>query len=710
MMRNIFLILVFISSLAFARPVEQNIFVKVHFDNKSIEVYDTIYAEPDSNGAVYFELGKNFEALSANNSDVLIFLDSTATYNRFKIFSRDTAKGNGPFIIKYSGVIKGKLIESPEYGRSFSETDGIISKNGVYLAGASGWVPVFGDALFTFNLYVEIDKDWNIVSQGKRTGNEVMGEKRMVTYQCPYPMEEVYLIGGKWTEYQKQFGNVLVEAYLQTPDEDLANKYIEATNGYLKLYEKMLGDFPFERFALVENFWETGYGMPSFTLLGQKVIRFPWILYSSYPHELLHNYWGNSVYVDYSKGNWCEGITAYMADHLFKEQSGMGATYRRNALQKYLDYAAEGNDFPISEFISRHSASEEAVGYGKTLMVFHMLRMKYGDEKFLEAWRYLYDHYKFKKASFDDIRLSFETVTGDSLRDYFDQWINRKGAPAIKLSNVIVGQEEGRLKLNFTLEQKQVEEVFDLDVPVAVFYENETRPEITWVSMNQRKQEFIFSGDPGKRPLAIQVDPEFDIFRLLDRSEVPVTISTLLGKNDHLIIYPRLSPLYNEYFEFAQSFQKFLKDQNKSAKLLADGTVTSIPDNKVVWILGKENRYALLNKNLEKLNATLSPEKKELVSKTDESGTAVFTFANPDDNSQSFGYIVTSDMYALPNLIRKMPHYGKYSYIGFKDRILQNTLKGVYPVLDSPMIYTLKYKSGAPEVNIKYPPRKALAE
>ena len=40
--------------------------------------------------------------------------------------------------------------------------------------------------------------------------------------------------------------------------------------------------------------------MPSFTLLGPQVIRFPFILTSSYPHEILHNWWGNSVFVDYA--------------------------------------------------------------------------------------------------------------------------------------------------------------------------------------------------------------------------------------------------------------------------------------------------------------------------------------------------------------------------------------------------------------------------
>jgi len=55
---------------------------------------------------------------------------------------------------------------------------------------------------------------------------------------------------------------------------NLATRYLDATERYLALYEPMLGDYPFSKFALVENFWETGYGMPSFTLLGEQIIRF----------------------------------------------------------------------------------------------------------------------------------------------------------------------------------------------------------------------------------------------------------------------------------------------------------------------------------------------------------------------------------------------------------------------------------------------------
>ncbi len=123
-------------------------------------------------------------------------------------------------------------------------------------------------------------------------------------------------------------------AFLRKPDQALADRYLDATAQYLEMYRGLLGPYPYSKFALVENFWETGYGMPSFTLLGEQIIRFPFILHSSYPHELLHNWWGNGVFVDLAGGNWCEGLTAYLADHLIAEQRGQGADHRRAILQK----------------------------------------------------------------------------------------------------------------------------------------------------------------------------------------------------------------------------------------------------------------------------------------------------------------------------------------------------------------------------------------
>jgi len=211
----------------------------------------------------------------------------------------------------YSGAFDFGLSDArEEYTRGFRETHGIVGQQGVYLAGSGFWYPRFDDGLLEFEMQVAQPQGWHVISQGNGTSRDADGRAR---WDSAGPMEEIYLTGGPLMVYREPTGAVEALVYLREPDDALAARYLGATAQYLEMYRGLIGPYPYGKFALVENFWETGYGMPSFTLLGPKVIRFPFILHSSYPHEILHNWWGNSVFVDYTTGNWCEGLTAYMA-------------------------------------------------------------------------------------------------------------------------------------------------------------------------------------------------------------------------------------------------------------------------------------------------------------------------------------------------------------------------------------------------------------
>ncbi len=324
-------------------------------------------------------------------------------------------------VLSYEGVIDfGLADEKEQYSKGIRETHGILGPEGIFLSGSTAWIPQFADEMIRFTVEVEAPADWHVISQGNGSSNAPGGSDgtRRAEWDSGADLEQIYLVGGPLVAQREMAGSVEVLVYLHEQDEALSRKYLDATARYIEMYRKLIGVYPYEKFALVENFWETGYGMPSFTLLGEQVIRLPFILHSSYPHEILHNWWGNSVFVDYESGNWCEGLTAYMADHLIQEQRGNGDGYRRGSLQKYRNYVKAGQDFPLSEFRTRHSAATEAVGYGKSLMLFHMLRQSVGDDAFRTAMSDFYRKNRGKRASFDDIRISFESVTGEDFSSF----------------------------------------------------------------------------------------------------------------------------------------------------------------------------------------------------------------------------------------------------------------------------------------------------
>jgi len=715
-MQNIKIIFSFLSVLiginSFSQMIHHDLDVKLSIENKSIEVIDSVTIPKEilkDKSTITFLLNENLVPVPYDNSITISKISMKEEGIIFDKYFMPVTHNDKDLVIaiKYAGIITEEISAgADEYARGFSETNGIICDAGVYLAASTYWIPTFDESLLSFDLTVTLRSDWNVVSQGDRVVNQVKNDQRTVKYQCKNPTEEVYLISAGWTEYEKKSEDVLFQAFLRTPDSALAFKYIDATSNYLDMYVKLVGPYPYQKFALVENFWETGYGMPSFTLLGEKIIRFPWILYTSYPHELLHNWWGNSVYVDFEKGNWCEGLTAYMADHLLKEQAGQGADYRRTTLQKFTDYVNAENDFPVIEFRSRNNAAEEAIGYGKCLMFNHMLRKSMGDKNFIKAYQSFYKDNVYKISTFDDIRKSLQWHSEKELDPLFDQWLLRKGAPSFELSNVRTEKVEGGFNLQFSLIQNQDEEVFFTDVPVAIYMANNV--ELITVTSDKRTNSYSFKFP--SEPLKIEVDPQFDVFRRLDKAEVPPSLSQLFGSSDGMIILPKSSPLIEEYKSLAETWKRTQEKQGKSLQIIFDEELDHLPVDKSTWIIGFENKFAGMFDIQKDYQTVFNPEQTELISKLESEGSLVYAIPHPENNAYTVGFVGTNVKQAVPGLTRLLSHYGKYSFLGFEGERPNNILKGNFPALDSPLFYAIPNDGEFMESTAQLAPAKALID
>jgi hypothetical protein len=599
---------------------------------------------------------------------------------------------DGVLELSYAGELYYELSdEREEYTRGFRETAGVIGEEGIFLSAATVWYPRFDDGLIEFELELAVPADWHVVSQGNGSSRD---ERGMARWSSGGPMDEIYLCGGPLLLYREAAGAVEGQVYLRERDDALAERYLGATAQYLEMYRELIGPYPYGKFALVENFWETGFGMPSFTVLGPTVIRFPFILHSSYPHEILHNWWGNSVFVDYASGNWCEGLTAYMADHLVQEQRGRGAEYRRGTLQKYRDYVKEGRDFPLVEFRSRHSAATEAVGYGRSLMGFHMLRRQFGDDAFRATLARFYREQKGSRASFGDLRRYFEEETGQKLGPFFEAWIERTGAPELRVEvaevlEVIVPAGAG-YQLRGTLRQVQAGDPFPLEVLLAVRTESGSTTHT--VQMDRREQPFELELDGD--PLLLQVDPWFDLFRQLDPRETPPSIGQLFGAPRILALLPAAAS-----DETRQRYRELLEgwvSESHEIEIRMDDEVPTLPADRSVWIVGRENRHAAAQlADGGPAGLAVGDERvgflEESVPFTDHSLVAIRR--HPQNLELVLGWLVVEPDAAFPGLGRKLPHYGKYSYLAFEGEEPTNVIKGQWEPSGSPLRVDLRPES-----------------
>ncbi len=601
--------------------------------------------------------------------------------------------------LKYKGKIHHALDDS-------EETPGLISPDGVFLARSTAWYPVFSDnELVTFDLQIRLPAGWGAVSQGELRKDKPEGQHRLLQWVEDYPQDDIYVVASRYHEYRQAIGGISAMVWLRSKDDALAEKYIKATGQYIDLYNNLIGPYPYKKFALVENFWETGFGMPSFTLLGSRVIRFPFIIFSSYPHEILHNYWGNGVFVDYESGNWSEGLTAYLADHLFQEQRGEGAGHRRSVLQKYTDFVNESRDFPLTEFRSRHSPATEAVGYGKTLMLFHMLRRQLGDEKFKTALQAFYQKHRFGFASFTDVERVFSGIAGRDLKAFFRQWVQLAGAPFLSISAVSVKEKDAVYEVSFTLQQQQQGAAYQLEVPVVVYFRDGGHYQTT-VAVDSKQHSVSIKVI--RKPVIIDVDPEFDVFRRLDSREIPPAISQGFGDDKPLLVLPagEETQRLNAYRELAEQWKK---QQMPELEIVNESEVVELPGDRSVWIMGRRNRFrqavisGLQNHGVEVTNEGVTLNQQQYYK---DKHALLLSVRNPQNPLKTLLWVVSENAKAIPGLARKLPHYGKYSYLVFEGDAPDNIVKGQWDVTDSPMRAVLD-KEGAKTV-IRAAPRPAL--
>lgn len=580
--------------------------------------------------------------------------------------------------IAFEGIIYDTLkAEVQQYARGFATTTGLIDTLGVYLAGTSGWIPTQKGNKFTFNLTTFLPSGWQSISQGEEMKRDYDGNFQINQWICDQPMEEVYLIAGKYVITEEDHHGKKVMTYTYQDDPQLTGKYRAATKRYLDMYTELIGAYPFKKFALVENFWQTGYGMPSFTLLGSQVIRLPFIIGTSYGHEILHNWWGNGVFVDWDQGNWCEGLTNYMADHYYKKLAGEDAAYRRTMLQNYLNYVKESRDFPLNQFTERHDPATQAIGYSKSAMVFHALYKMLGEEKFLKALQSFYNNNLFKSASWANIEKEFSDQYSDDLSWFFDQWINRVGAPSLRIADVNIKPQNNLWSVDITLTQSP--QPYRLFIPIRFVGKSDT---IVTVTMHKERE--IFNVQLAVKPEKVWVDPDFDVLRKLDVAEIPPALSQTFGAQNSIIVLPGEadSITYEGYQKLAEQWGASASIAIISDKEIDENNLAG----KAVWIFGAKNRL------MPRFKASL-PREVELrddswiingqqFSITDHN--IVLTARHPKNPDLSWTFIHTSNIADLADIGKKLPHYGKYSFLVFKGA--QNIFKGEWEIENSPLL------------------------
>jgi hypothetical protein len=418
--------------------------------------------------------------------------------------------------------------------------------------------------------------------------------------------------------------------------------------------------------------------MPTFTLLGEQVIRFPFIINSSYPHEILHNWWGNSVFVDYATGNWCEGLVTYLADYLYTEKASSeeGRNYRLQILRTFTALVNAGNDFPLSQFKSRYDAASQVIGYGKGAMVFHMVRRTIGDMAFWDGLRDVFRDKRFKEAAWKDFQVAFERRAGVPLDSFFEQWIVRKGVPDLRLQNPEMNKQGVSWIVTGSILQKEPSYALDLPVRLtAPSGKQDSRVPASGI-------ETIFQISSADRPSRLEVDAECDVMRVLHPSEIPACVNSLKGSSSVLLVLPKTP--FSQHLETAEILVQSLGLKVFGYISEAELKATDLTEHDLL-LIGLPQNPSFFSKMPE--GVTVQEKRFAVNGKTyDASSNSFFVVFRSLIHKERFLalFLSLSEKHSH-EVARKITHYGGYSYLVFTEG--HNETKGTWPVTNSPLVY-----------------------
>jgi aminopeptidase N len=596
-------------------------------------------------GLATMTAGNNQEILFATGKLKIIQVtlnDRTVSVEPSNGMLRIKPTENGTLAIRYEGVFKGS--EQRGNINSIAEQS-IIDARGISLIGT--WYPRT-ESLTRFRLIASLPNGYDAVSEAERINKTTKGSITEFTFYFDHQIAGITLIASDRFEItQDRVNGVNLYAYFFPEDRGLVKTFFQYARKYIELYEKLLVKYPYERFSIVENFLPSGYSLPTYTLLGQDVVRLPFIPETSLGHEILHQWFGNSVYVDPDKGNWSEGLTTYLADHLYEEQTGRGWEYRKEQLIAYDAYVNPENEISLREFTKKTDRASSAVGYGKGALVFHMLKNLVGEEQFYSALREFINQNQFQQASWENIEAAFEKKSGKDLGLFFKHWVDEKGLQDMIVTKASVKRNGDAFDISFDVVQKG--SVFSLELPAVISMRGDIKKER--FPLDGEKKSFNVLVDD--EPRSMIIDGAYDIARRLTEQEMPPVVASLLGDKKPLIALPVTNK------EAYKTVIAALKEGGAEEKEATDIKDSEIKASSLV-MLGDDN-----------------PLVGRLFGKTEnvKSGFSLTVRKNPWSERKVAVIIDSRSIAEAEAAFPKISHYGKYSVLAFEDG--RNVLKKI---------------------------------
>ncbi|RYG07004.1 MAG: M1 family peptidase, partial [Chitinophagaceae bacterium] len=309
--------------------------------------------------------------------------------------------------------------------------------------GARDWWPCkqdLNDKIENIDIYITAPSQYVSVANGIQVSQTTNNNGTKTThFSHNYPIP-AYLVAIAVTNYQifNQTAGTApntfpIVNYIYPENYNSAQNSLAVTLPIMNLFENLFETYPFsnEKYGHAQCGFGGGMEHTTVSFMGsfdRELIA----------HELAHQWFGNKITCATWNDIWLnEGFATYLSGLVVENLDG-NTSFRnwKNGLINNIT-SQNGGSVYISdaELSNVNRIFSSRLSYNKGAMVVHMLRWKLGDTAFFQGLKnYLADaNLAYGYAETNHLKLHLETVSGQSLTEFFNDWLYGQGYPSYQV-------------------------------------------------------------------------------------------------------------------------------------------------------------------------------------------------------------------------------------------------------------------------------------
>ncbi len=416
--------------------------------------------------------------------------------------------------VKYHGEPqkRGLLITSDRYGKRV-----FFAEN--WPDNAHRWFPCIDHPSdkASVDFLITAPSHYEVVANGELEERHVLGSGRTLSHWHEGTAIPTYCMVIAVADYSVMHPvsttGVPLGLYVYPGDVGSASVRFARTDRIVSFFKGLIGAFPFEKLAQAEATTRLG-GMENASVIfySEEGFKDEPGGEAPVPHEIAHQWFGDSVTEDDWDHLWLsEGFATYL-DALFYEQAdGHEAFLRimRRAAETAIKYMRAHPEPVIDPGMKDISKKLNPLNYEKGAWILHMLRRKVGNEHFFAGLRRYYLTYAGKNALTTDFQRVMESESGMPLSGFFERWLFQSGWPQCKVRWSWNPRDDA-----LSLEVRQTQETAPFDIPMDVKIQCGGGSNLRTVRLSEREEEIKIP--IGCEPTGLSLDPDGWVLGTMD--------------------------------------------------------------------------------------------------------------------------------------------------------------------------------------------------